>query len=88
MQRLLAPKISAGKCTYRYVYAREEIFFAKDTGGLSFWELWITSGLVAKLTVQVAIINFGRVLLKLADPFCVCNGTYDVPPNDFGYRRK
>lgn len=70
------------------MYAREEIFVAEDTGGLSFWEFWTASGLVAKLTVQVAIINFGRVLLKLADPFCVCNGTYDVPPNDFGYRRK
>ena len=64
-------------------HAREEILVAEDTG-LSFWELWIASGLVAKLIVQVAIINFGRALLKLADPFCVCNGTYESPPNDLG----
>ena len=64
-------------------YAREEILVAEDTG-LSFWELWIASGLVAKLIVQVAIINFGLALLKLADPFCVCDGTYESPPNDMG----
>mmetsp|Transcript_9128 Transcript_9128/g.10582 ORF Transcript_9128/g.10582 Transcript_9128/m.10582 type:complete len:693 (+) Transcript_9128:321-2399(+) len=64
-------------------YAREEILVADDTG-LSFWELWIASGLVAKLIVQVAISNFGLALLKLADPFCVCNGTYESPPNDMG----
>ena len=30
----------------------------------------------------MAIINFGRALLKVADPFCVCNGTYESPPKD------
>lgn len=60
-------------------YAREEILVADDTG-LSFWEIWIASGLLANLLIKIAIANFGVALLKLADPFCTCEGTYECPP--------
>ena len=67
-------------------YAREEILIAEDIG-LSFWELWIASGHFAKLIVQVAITNFGLALLKLADPFCLCKGTYESPPANMSGRK-
>ncbi len=67
-------------------YAREEILVAEDSG-LNFWELWIMSGLLANLIIKIAIANYGVALLRLADPFCSCQGTYECPPtlcNDAG----
>jgi len=60
-------------------YSREKIFVAGETGR-SFWELWMTSGLFASLLVKIAIANFGVALLKFADPFCICDGKYESPP--------
>jgi hypothetical protein len=60
-------------------YARQEILVASDTG-LSFWELWLSSGLLASLLVKFAIANFGIALLRYADPLCICNGRYESPP--------
>lgn len=60
-------------------YARQEVLVADETD-LSLWELWISSGLLANLLVKIAIANFGIALLKLADPFCICEGTYESPP--------
>lgn len=60
-------------------YSREEILVAGETG-LSFWELWMTSGLLASLLVKISISIFGVALLKLADPFCICDGKYENPP--------
>jgi len=61
-------------------YSRNEILIADDTG-LNFWQLWIQSGLLAILLIKFAITNFGVALLKMADPFFVCNGEYESPPN-------
>jgi len=60
-------------------YSRTEIMVADDTG-LSFWELWIQSGLLAVLLLKFVLANFGVALLKMADPFFVCNGEYESPP--------
>ena len=60
-------------------YSRQEILVA-DESDLSFWEAWIMSGLVANLLIKIAVTNFGVSLLKLADPFCTCGGTYECPP--------
>mmetsp|Transcript_6658 Transcript_6658/g.7660 ORF Transcript_6658/g.7660 Transcript_6658/m.7660 type:complete len:350 (-) Transcript_6658:184-1233(-) len=60
-------------------YARNEILVAEETD-ISFWEAWIMSGLLANLLIKIAVTNFGVNLLKLADPFCTCGGTYECPP--------
>lgn len=51
-----------------------------DDTGLSWWELWISSGLLAGLVVKFFIANFGISLVKLADPFFVHDGKYESPP--------
>ena len=60
-------------------YSRDEILVADDTG-LNWWELWMTSGLLASVLVKFSVANFGVALLKVADPFCVCDGAYESPP--------
>eukprot|EP00558_Chaetoceros_sp_UNC1202_P011320 CAMPEP_0197233766 /NCGR_PEP_ID=MMETSP1429-20130617/1743_1 /TAXON_ID=49237 /ORGANISM="Chaetoceros sp., Strain UNC1202" /LENGTH=671 /DNA_ID=CAMNT_0042692073 /DNA_START=94 /DNA_END=2109 /DNA_ORIENTATION=- len=62
-----------------FEYSRDEILVSDDTG-LSWWELWMKSGLLASLLVKFSIVNFGVALLKLADPFYICNGSYESPP--------
>jgi len=81
----LIPKINStflgnGTICINTKYARDEILVA-DESSLSFWELWIMSGLLASFFVKIAISNFGIALLKLADPFCICEGTYESPPS-------
>ena len=71
-------------CTDRD-FSRDEILVASDTG-LSFWELWLSSGLLAGILVKFAIANFGVALLKVADPFCVCDGKYESPPETAMYQ--
>lgn len=80
----LGPKVNStflgnGTICLDTKYARDEILIA-DESSLSYWELWVTSGLLAGLFVKVAISNFGISLLKLADPFFSCEGTYESPP--------
>lgn len=65
-------------------YAREKIMVADDTG-LSWWELWISSGLLAGLVIKFFIANFGISLVKLADPFCIHDGKYESPPESMDH---
>lgn len=65
-------------------YARDQIMLAEDTG-LSWWQLWITSGLLAGLVIKFFISNLGISLVKLADPFYSCEGKYQSPPEDLKY---
>ncbi len=60
--------------------ARDEILVANDSN-LSFWQLWITSALLATLIVKVALTNFAIALLRYADPFSSCGGKYECPPS-------
>ncbi|GFH50143.1 hypothetical protein CTEN210_06619 [Chaetoceros tenuissimus] len=63
------------------LYAQKKIMVADDTG-LSWWQIWISSGIFASLVIKFFIANFGISLVKLADPFYVHDGKYESPPND------
>jgi len=60
-------------------YAEQEILIADDAN-ITFWKVWIASGLLASILIKFAITNFGIALLKLADPFSLFGGMYECPP--------
>lgn len=70
-------------------YARELALQASSTlSGNTDWytivDLWISSGLIASFLVKIAMSNFAIWLLRLADPFIVCNGEFLWIPAKLG----
>lgn len=64
-------------------YARELLLQAPETE-VSLYQMWLQSGLLATLLIKFAMTNFAVGLLKLADPFVVCNGHFMWIPAKFG----
>ena len=63
--------------------ARRIIMQAPDTK-FSGPQLWLQSGLLAALVIKAVLANFVIALLKVADPFVVCNGEFLWIPAKFG----
>lgn len=47
-------------------------------------DLWLQSGLVSALVIKCVVANFVIALLRVADPFVVCNGEFMWIPAKFG----
>lgn len=48
-----------------------------------FWQIWVTSGLLATFLMKISITNYTMALYNYADPFASCNGSYEGPPDSF-----
>lgn len=64
-------------------YAQELLLSAPESD-ISVYDMWISSGLFATLAIKFSMTNFAVGLLKLADPFIVCDGTFAWIPAKFG----
>ena len=47
------------------------------------WDVWIKTGLLATFFVKIAMSNFAVALLRVADPFSICNGKFECPPERY-----
>lgn len=64
-------------------YAQELLLSAPESD-ISVYDMWISSGLFATLAIKFSMTNFAVGLLKLADPFIVCDGKFAWIPAKFG----
>lgn len=62
--------------------ARSVVFEASDTD-TNWWELWIVTGLMARILIKVAVCNFGIALYRMADPLSICAGRFEWPSERF-----
>mmetsp|Transcript_29290 Transcript_29290/g.63049 ORF Transcript_29290/g.63049 Transcript_29290/m.63049 type:complete len:414 (+) Transcript_29290:2-1243(+) len=60
------------------VYQREQIHEAPESG-ITWFDLWISSGMLAELLTKFVAANFCSSLLKSADPLGSIDGMYEKP---------
>ena len=65
-------------------YTKEKYMSPPPEASANFFDIWIRTGLFAMIFVKISIANFGVSLLRVADPFSLCNGTYESPPERYG----
>ena len=46
----------------------------------NWWTVWFASGIMAKLVIKLALINFGLALFRYADPLSICGGRFEWTP--------
>jgi hypothetical protein len=66
-------------------FVREKILDLSETSSISWWDVWIRSGILATILLSPAVANFGISLAKLADPLMTCDGKYEGPPKGYNY---
>lgn len=49
----------------------------------NFWQIWISSGLLATFLLKISFTSYTMALYNHADPFASCNGSYEGPPDSF-----
>jgi hypothetical protein len=52
-----------------------------ESSDVSWWKIWISTGLLASILLKAGVAKFGIGLVQLADPFMVCDGKYIGPPS-------
>ena len=66
-------------------YAFSQVFASYSkmaaSAGISWWSLWVSSGLLAAMLVKTFTANFAVSILRLADPMTYCGGQFEGPPN-------
>ena len=66
-------------------YAFSQVFMSYSkmaaSAGISWWSLWISSGLLSAMLVKTFTANFAVSILRLADPMTYCGGQFEGPPN-------
>jgi len=45
------------------------------------WELWLSTGLLAQILIKFVIVNYGIALFRWADPLSTCGGQCLWPPH-------
>jgi hypothetical protein len=55
---------------------------ASDTE-TNWWELWVATGLLARILIRVSVCNFGIALSRMADPLSICAGRFEWPSTRF-----
>ena len=61
-------------------YVRREILDVAEQTHFDWWQLWISSGILSSILLKAAVANFGLALLRCADPFSLCDGSFLVQP--------
>jgi hypothetical protein len=51
-----------------------------DSVETNWWQIWISTGILAQLLIKVAVTNFCVNLYRLADPLSSCGGRFEWPP--------
>jgi hypothetical protein len=69
-----------------YDFVRQEIIELSEASTITWWDVWIHSGVLASLLLSPVVANFGLGLAKLADPFMICDGKYEGPPSGFNFQ--
>lgn len=49
----------------------------------NWWQLWVATGLLARILIKVAVCNFGIALYRMADPLSICAGRFEWPSARF-----
>lgn len=70
----------ASVCT-NFTLARELVFEEPETE-TNWWEIWITTGILAQVFVKFAVTNFGIALYRFADPLSNCAGRFQWPNSE------
>lgn len=68
-----------------YEFVRREVIELSEASEISWWNLWISSGVLASLLLSPVVANYGIGLAYLADPLMHCDGEYEGPPNGFSF---
>lgn len=63
-------------------YTREK-YMSPPEATANFFDVWVKTGLFAMILVKISVANFGVSLLRFADPFSLCNGKYECPPERY-----
>lgn len=70
-------------------YAFSQVFASYSkmaaSAGISWWSLWVSSGLLAAMLVKTFTANFAVSILRLADPMTYCGGQFEGPPTSQGF---
>ena len=70
-------------------FVRTQILNLLDnTANINWWDIWISTGLLASIILKGCVANFGIALVQLADPFMQCDGKYVGPPRNFNFGQK
>ena len=69
-------------------FARKEIMKLNAASTVSWWDVWISSGVLASILLSAGVANLGVSLVHLADPLMVCNGRYEGPPLNFNFQEQ
>ena len=69
-----------------YDFVQTEIIELSEASTISWWDIWISTGVFASLLLSPVVANYGIGLAKLADPLMVCDGMYEGPPHGFNFR--
>ena len=68
-------------------FVREEILDMHESSNVNWWQIWISSGVLASILLKAGVANFGVSLVRLADPFMICDGKYIGPPSNLNFQR-
>lgn len=63
-------------------FVRREILELNELSTISWWDIWVSSGVIASILLSAAFARFGVSLAKLADPLMSCDGKYIGPPSN------
>ena len=71
----------------RNPYFAKEVFLGSSSSdsNLNWWELWISTGLLATLLEKTCVANFCVATLFLEDPLSKCGGQYEGPPSHHAF---
>jgi hypothetical protein len=63
-------------------YAKQ-VYMQPPEASANMWDIWIKTGLAAMIVLKISVTNFGVALLRYADPFSICDGKYEYPPEKY-----
>jgi len=66
-------------------FVRREILELSELSTISWWGIWVSSGVLAHIILPMAVSRFGVSVVRLADPFMSCDGKYVGPPKGFQF---
>lgn len=69
-------------------FVRKQILKLNEASTVSWWDVWIKSGVLASILLSAGVANLGVNLVNLADPLMICNGKYEGPPRNFDFQEE